>query len=141
MAGGYFWHDWSVETLITLTMTKDSTACQTMDRWNVLQHELIPELGARCDHSLARGTSTRGAGAHETRRGRTASMVAAFRSTPACASKRAAANGWNGFCANAPALRAGPLAWHRCRSAWYELPALPQPGIWGMIRAHGEDDW
>jgi hypothetical protein len=47
VAGGHFWHDWSDETLITPAMTNDSTACRTMDRWNVVQHELIPELEAR----------------------------------------------------------------------------------------------
>ena len=47
VAGGHFWHDWRVETLITPAMTNDSIACRTMDRWNVVQHELIPELEAR----------------------------------------------------------------------------------------------
>jgi hypothetical protein len=46
VAGGHFWHDWSVETLITPAMTNVSIACRTMDRWNVVQHELIPELEA-----------------------------------------------------------------------------------------------
>ena len=36
-----------METLITPVMTNVSTACRPMDRWNVVQHELIPELGAR----------------------------------------------------------------------------------------------
>jgi hypothetical protein len=47
VAGGHYWHDWSVETLITPAMTNDSTACRIMDRWNVVQQELIPELESR----------------------------------------------------------------------------------------------
>ena len=47
LADGHFWHDWSVETLITPAMTNDSTTRRIMDRWNVVQHELIPELEIR----------------------------------------------------------------------------------------------
>jgi hypothetical protein len=51
VAGGHFWHDRSVETEITPAMTNDSTkptvAYKFMDRWNVVQHELMPELEAR----------------------------------------------------------------------------------------------
>lgn len=54
VAGGHFWHDRSVETEITPAMTNDSTkptvAYKFMDRWNVVQHELMPmmPIGARC---------------------------------------------------------------------------------------------
>ena len=37
--GGHFWHDLSVETLITPAMTNDNTACRMMARWNVVQHD------------------------------------------------------------------------------------------------------
>jgi hypothetical protein len=46
VAGSHFGRDWRVETLITPAMKNDSIACRTMDRWNVVQHELIPELEA-----------------------------------------------------------------------------------------------
>jgi len=51
VAGGHFWHDRSVKTKITPAMTNDSidptVAYKFMDRWNVVQHELMPELEAR----------------------------------------------------------------------------------------------
>lgn len=35
------------ETLITPALMNDSTPCRIMTRWNVVQHELLPELEAR----------------------------------------------------------------------------------------------
>ena len=47
VAGGHFWHDQSIETKTTPAMPNDSTAYRMMNRWNVVQHELIPELEVR----------------------------------------------------------------------------------------------
>ncbi|KFB68066.1 MAG: hypothetical protein CAPSK01_002658 [Candidatus Accumulibacter vicinus] len=45
VADGPFWHDRSVESLITAAMTNDSTPFLLLARRNVVQHKLIPELG------------------------------------------------------------------------------------------------